>query len=1013
MSITQYQAQVITFELTRRKADAFNRVIDTLADIPVDLNPHQIDAAVVALNSPFSKGVILADEVGLGKTIEVGIVAAQMFSSGKKRQLVLCTPGLRKHWADQLTEHFHIPVRILDEQREDVASQLELPLQTQESAARCLLDEKRIQNNENDSLPEFDGVLIASYTFLNRYESLFAARTWDLLIIDEAHRLRKLYKDVLKTTQTVQKSLFADKTILITAFPLQYSLLDLYSLTQLIDDTIFGSEEVFRERFMLSNRPDFAELKRRLAPCLVRTLRRQVLEFVPMTKRTSLTAAYSPTAEQKKLYKAVADFFFRKDKFPGVPAAVQVMWITFVQKAMGSSVPALTGILQTIRQRLGEYGEDVSRRDAETQREGNFEEGDDENNFGDWENEEIAVNTFDITPSPKSSSLRPSAPARKNPSPEITRLDSFIEQANSLASDPKTDVLLTSLRTGFQRMKEVGANEKALVFTESLHTQQYLKEFLDANGYAGKIVVFNGQNNSPESRKIYRNWLLLNKGTGRICGVPGADLRQSLIDYFRDTASIMIATEAGAEGLDLQFCSFVVNYDLPFNPIQLEWRIGRCHRYGQKFDVVVVNFLNTDSLADRKAYELLSDRFSLFDGMFGSSDTVLGSLETGTQLEKKIARIMRTCRTEEEIESAFDDLQKECETQVRSQMATARQALFENMDSNVIERFQVRIGRVQNRLDHRTEIFWKLLKYYYRDKYWFDDTLFTFGFLGSKEAFYQLGTRRKPLSKEAILDTRRPKTTQPIPINPSDPTAQMIYKKIKAEKLPPARLEFHLSKECQGKYADLLRESQSGWLRFDIVSLDGFTQSDELVYTVCDASGQLLPPEFAQSLMESDAVISDQPYRNCPFVSELETALNRQVSELTQQMEQNGQAFFEEETAKIDRYASDLQLALELELRRLSKQIKILDESLKKQLSLKEKLEIQHQKSALKREQSEKTRSLLVKQDELRLRQDKLVEQIRNQLSGINLSVSPIFIIEWALKTSIMNNSMGLVTVPG
>ncbi len=1021
MPIIPYQAQAITFELTRRKADAFNRVIDTLADIPVDLNPHQIDAAVVALNSPFSKGVILADEVGLGKTIEAGIVAAQMFSSGEKRQLVLCTPGLRKHWADQLTEHFHIPVLILDEQREDVASQPELPLQTQESAARCLLDEKRIQNNGNDSLPEFDGVLIVSYTFLNRYESLFAARTWDLLIIDEAHRLRKLYKDVLKITQAVQNSLFANKTLLITAFPLQYSLLDLYSLTQLVDDTIFGSEEVFRERFMLSKRPDFAELKRRLAPCLVRTLRRQVLEFVPMTKRTSLTAAYSPTAEQKKLYKAVADFFFNDKRPTGAEfwqwcgstnrgaASLRCMWTTFVQKAMGSSVPALVGILQTIRQRLGGYGENISHRGTVAQGEEDNEEVDGENNFGDWENEEIAVNTFDTTPSPNSSPPCPRATVREKTSSEITRLDSFIEQANSLASDPKTDVLLTSLHTGFHRMKEVGANEKALVFTESLHTQQYLKEFLEANGYAGKVVVFNGQNNSPESRKIYRDWLLLNKGTGRICGVPGADLRQALIDYFRDTASIMIATEAGAEGLDLQFCSFVVNYDLPFNPIQLEWRIGRCHRYGQKFDVVVVNFLNTDSLADRKAYELLSDRFSLFDGMFGSSDTVLGSLETGSQLEKKIARIMRTCRTEEEIESAFNTLQKECETSVKSQMATARQALFENMDSKVIERFQVRIGRVQNRLDHRTELFWKLLKYYYRDKYWFDDTLFSFGFLGSKEAFYQLGTRRKPLSTEAILDTKRSKITQPIPINPSDSTTQMIYKKIKAEKLPPVRLEFHLSKECQEKYTDLLRESRSGWLRFDIVSLDGFTQSDELVYTICDASGQLLPSEFAQSLMESDAVVSNQSYRNCPFVSELETTLNRQVLELTQQMEQKGQAFFEEETVRIDRYTSDLQLALELELRRLSKRLELVHAMYKKAKEFAEKIRLQKEKSAIEKEKHEKTRRMFDRQDELRQNRDRLIEALTAQITGTKSAISPVFIIEWGVKDSIMESKSPLV----
>lgn len=94
--INLIQAKVIVWKLTRRKGDALSQVSETLADCPIDLILHQINAAITALDSPFAKGVIFADEVGLGKTIEAGIVAAQLYFSGKKRQLVLCTPGLRK-----------------------------------------------------------------------------------------------------------------------------------------------------------------------------------------------------------------------------------------------------------------------------------------------------------------------------------------------------------------------------------------------------------------------------------------------------------------------------------------------------------------------------------------------------------------------------------------------------------------------------------------------------------------------------------------------------------------------------------------------------------------------------------------------------------------------------------------------------------------------------------------------------------------------------------------------------
>jgi superfamily II DNA/RNA helicase len=121
----------------------------------------------------------------------------------------------------------------------------------------------------------------------------------------------------------------------------------------------------------------------------------------------------------------------------------------------------------------------------------------------------------------------------------------------------------------------------------------------------------------------------------------------------------MIATEAGAEGINLQFCSLVVNYDLPWNPQRIEQRIGRCHRYGQKCDVVVVNFLNKKNAADQRVYELLDEKFKLFSGVFGASDEVLGSIESGVDFEKRIADIYQECRTPQQIEFNFNQLQAE------------------------------------------------------------------------------------------------------------------------------------------------------------------------------------------------------------------------------------------------------------------------------------------------------------------------------------------------------------------
>ncbi len=189
------------------------------------------------------------------------------------------------------------------------------------------------------------------------------------------------------------------------------------------------------------------------------------------------------------------------------------------------------------------------------------------------------------------------------------------------------------------RWSSTGAATKALIFTESRRTQEYLKRFLESHGYKGQVVLFNGTNAGPEETAIYSRWAEKNRESGRGSGSRALDVRTALIEHFRDEATILIATEAAAEGINLQFCSLVINYDLPWNPQRIEQRIGRCHRYGQKHDVVVINFLNERNDADRRVLELLGEKFSLFNGVFGASDEVLGSIESGVDFEKRILAI--------------------------------------------------------------------------------------------------------------------------------------------------------------------------------------------------------------------------------------------------------------------------------------------------------------------------------------------------------------------------------------
>src|SRR5690606_13281078 len=275
---------------------------------------------------------------------------------------------------------------------------------------------------------------------------------------------------------------------------------------------------------------------------------------------------------------------------------------------------------------------------------------------------------------------------------EINELSDYIRWARSLGIDTKTRALLKALDIGFSKMEEMGAAKKVIIFTESRRTQTWLKDFLEGNGYAGQVLTFNGTNKDDASGQIYREWLAANRESGRATGSRQVDLRAAIIDRFRDQASVLIATEAGAEGLNLQFCSAIVNFDLPWNPQRIEQRIGRCHRYGQKHDVVVINFLNERNEADRRVQELLELKFNLFTGVFGASDDVLGSIEAGVDLERRILEIYQGCRSEEEIQTAFEKLRFELDEQIQTKMRDTRKMLLEHFDEDVHERLKVNLA---------------------------------------------------------------------------------------------------------------------------------------------------------------------------------------------------------------------------------------------------------------------------------------------------------------------------------
>ncbi|WP_434144097.1 SNF2-related protein [Photobacterium leiognathi] len=658
--LTPYHAKYFAHELSIVHANGgVERLSQSLFDASVDLNPHQIEAALFALSNPLSQGSVLADEVGLGKTIEAGLVLCQYWAERKRNLLIICPASLRRQWAQELLDKFNLPSQILDAK---TWRQLQ-----QQGIYNPLADKK---------------VIIMSYHYAARLEENLVAEAWDLVVIDEAHKLRNAHRESNKIGQSLKRSLDGRKKLLLTATPLQNSLIELYGMSTLIDEHLFGDDKAFRKQFMQSD-SDLDELRERLGTFLKRTLRKQVLEYVKYTERRAITVPFMPSDQEHALYEAVESYLDSEHSY-ALPKRHRHLTGLILRKLLASSPSAVTNTLQVMLARLetlrDENVNDVARDIVQEIIE-------------DDELETDYLEEFEEDFSVEQSLDRPFDNVKLEA--ELEELKSFIHRAESITRDAKAEALLTALSQGFEQMAGMGAARKVIIFTESKRTQNYLAEFLASHGYKDKIVTFSGSNNHPEATVIYRNWLERYSGSDKVTGSPQVDRRTALIDHFRDNAEIMIATESAAEGVNLQFCSLLVNYDLPWNPQRVEQRIGRCHRYGQKFDVVVINFVNQRNLADQRVLELLTHKFSLFDGVFGASDSVLGSVESGVDFEKRIKHIYDTCRQPEEIDAAFDALQKELESDINQKMQKTREALIEHFDEDIHDLLKIKLRSSQ------------------------------------------------------------------------------------------------------------------------------------------------------------------------------------------------------------------------------------------------------------------------------------------------------------------------------
>ena len=566
---------------------------------------------------------------------------------------------------------------------------------------------------------------------------------------------------------------------------------------------------------------------------------------------------------------------------------------------------------------------------------------------------------------------------------EIETVEGFIDKARHIKEESKAKALLIALEQSFDKLREMGANRKALIFTESTKTQAYLREFLEANGYDGKVVLFNGKASEPQTNDIYKRWCA--EHPDKVSGIKAADRRAAIVDYFRNEAEIMIATEAAAEGLNLQFCSLIINFDLSWNPQRIEQRIGRCHRYGQKFDVVVVNFINIRNYADVRVFELLNDKFKLFDDVFGASDEILGKADN-IDIESRIWEIYQQCRSEEEINAAFSRLQADMLEEIDQRMDEVRQEVIEHFDINVQEHLRTRkdeTGAFLNRYQH---IFWELTKYVLSSQAVFNDSNYTFVLktpvAGERKGKYSMLNNQGDALPYRLNDTLAQHVINTALSLPLDDGGTVVFD------------EAAIS--MNANLPDYLH-GESGWLVLSSLSVSSFEEEQYHIFTAITDSGRTLTQDEAERLMLNGGVETDVTAIPADVKEKLQKDIAQRSKAKLNDIDSRNLNYFRQEENRIYQWERDCIDGLEAELTIVKRSTLQAERDARNAKSVQEKLELERKIDELKRKKRRLRNELEDKEDEIGEQRRRMIAELERRMIQSTES-SNTFLIRWQAK---------------
>lgn len=919
--------------LLKRGGSDVERLGTTLYNSKIELTPHQIQAALFAFKSPLDKGVILADEVGLGKTIEAGIVIAQLKYESNAKVLIIAPAALMRQWANELEEKFGLSSIVMDRKQYNYI-------------------------RKNGLLNPFDydtDVIICSYQMCGSFKDDILLSGINLVVIDEAHKLRNVHNEKSITANNVKSAIANKKKILLTATPIQNNLMDLYGLASVIDENIFGDKSAFRYSYIKNFNEYEDELQIRLQQVMHRTLRQQVSHYINFTNRIPKTFGFEETKEEQEVYDLVRMLIQNSDEESYlIPAQQRHLVVLILCKLLGSSTAAIISTLTTMRNRLTNMKETGVFEYVDTDK---FEEDEEElDEESELNNDEKKIDIEKLNN-------------------EIYELEEIISKAKKVKEDSKYSALKEALSYSFEHLNKLGAEEKVIIFTESRKTQRYLYDALIKDGYKG-ILLFNGSNNDEVSQNIYKNWIEAHEDSDAIKNSKSINMREAILEEFRKNSKILIATEAGAEGLNLQFCSLVINYDLPWNPQKVEQRIGRCHRLGQKFDVVVINFISKKNVVEQRIYELLNSKFRIFEEILGSSDSIIGSLDDGKDIENTILEIYQTCRTEDEINEAFEQLQNKYKEEIDESMKKTRQELLENFEEDIQDLFKSVMGEVGQSTSNVERLFWKLTKSVLPDaKY--DDKTHTFVTCENRKYILQRDVSDEFIPYGLHTDLGERVTS----------FAKGLHKKTGRIIFDISNYEYKIAKiqELKGK---------TGYILLNKLVVESLEKEEYLLFNAIMEDGTRIDGDICKKLFRLETKEEDIGLEDNDLILELKDDGNVNIQACVSSSQERNNTLISEKIKQINAWADDLIESTQLRVEEMRAQRKELQRQSDTAVNMIEKERIEGEIMEISKKIKMNWLRLADEEEEIEGKRKKMIDDIKKEAMK-KTEIEQLFIAEF------------------